>query len=67
MVKYGLWLKTSNGENPVEMAHKAVVAWFTKIEEIDKHTIIHLWAEMDWKNKEKLLTNQRTFLSCYQI
>jgi len=55
IVKYDLQIKVTTGENPVESAWEALVAWFTKIKEIDKNAIIYPWMVADRKNKEKCL------------
>jgi len=55
IVKYDLWIKVTTGENLVESAWEALVAWFTKIKEIDKNAIIYPWMVADRKNKEKYL------------
>ena len=39
----------------MENTREAVVAWFTKIKEIDKHAIVYPWTEADRKNKEKCI------------
>jgi len=55
VVCYDLWIKATSGENLVESVWEALVAWFTKIKEIDKNAIIYRWTAADQKNKEKCL------------
>jgi len=54
-IRYDLRIKSKEGDNPVENTREAVVAWFTKIKEIDKHAIVYPWTEADRKNKEKCI------------
>jgi len=55
VVRYDLRIKTKDGDNPVESTRDAIVAWFTKLKEIDKHAIIYPWLESDRKSKEKCI------------
>jgi len=49
VVTYDLHIKTQLGDNLVKVAWM----WFTKVKEIDRHTIIYPWSEKDQKVKEK--------------
>jgi len=72
MVKYNLCIKVKEGDNLVEGAQEALVAWFTKIKEINKNAIVYPWLAADQNKKEKciekpndipfLLSNMKKYL-----